>query len=88
MEHKSYDVEEQALPMTGEPIVEYGRCSPNTDAVLSTFNGTNSPDALYAKLKAEADEIFGVKKRYTPEEYFEKLKYMVNGYYDNIQGQN
>ena len=45
-------------------------------------------DACYAKLKAEADEKFGNKELMTVEEYFGKLRYMVNAYYDDIQGQN
>ena len=44
-------------------------------------------DARYAKLKAEADEKFGVKEYMTVEEYFGKLRYIVNAYYDGIQNQ-
>ena len=41
-------------------------------------------DAYYNQLKAEADAKFGVKKRMTVEEYFGKLRYMVNAYYDTL----
>lgn len=46
---------------------------------------TERIDAAYNKLKAEADSLYGVKESYTPEEFFGKLRYVVNGYYDEIQ---
>lgn len=39
-------------------------------------------DACYAKLKAEADEKFGVKELMTVDEYFGKLWYIVKGLYE------
>ena len=44
-------------------------------------------DACYARLKAEADAKFGNKELMTVDEYFGKLWYMVNAYYDGIQNQ-
>lgn len=45
-------------------------------------------DTYYNQLKMEADKEFGVKEFMTVEEYFGKLRYMVNAYYDSIQNQS
>ena len=42
----------------------------------------------YVKYKAEADAIYGKKKRMTVEEYFGKLRYMINRYYESVQSQD
>ncbi len=36
----------------------------------------------------EANQKYGKRKRMTPEEYFGKLKYIVNAYYDSVQSQD
>ena len=94
MKTKKYKISEQSLPEANEPVAAY-------DAKATEVKNTPSPiedplseekpdgfDACYAKLKAEADAKFGVKERMTVDEYFGKLRYMVNAYYENIQNQD
>ncbi|MBP5664228.1 MAG: hypothetical protein J6X16_08165 [Bacteroidales bacterium] len=56
------------------------------DSIVATLGQVESaeegPDSCYDKLKAEADEIFGQKERMPVEEYFGKLRYMVNAHYE------
>lgn len=92
MKTKKYIQKEKPLSKVEEPVVAYGpTVASSNDAVISsmTFESLdekpNGLDACYAQLKAEADALFGVKKRMTVEEYFGKLRYMVNAYYDNLQ---
>ena len=68
-----------------EPMAVY-EVKPKRSVSMSQKNDTSSPenDALYMKLKAEADKIYGKKKRMTVEEYFGKLRYIVNGYYESL----
>ena len=68
-----------------EPMAVY-EVKPKRSVSMSQKNDTISPenDALYMKLKAEADKIYGKKKRMTVEEYFGKLRYIVNGYYESL----
>ena len=68
-----------------EPMAVY-EVKPKRSVIMSQKNDTISPenDALYMKLKAEADKIYGKKKRMTVEEYFGKLRYIVNGYYESL----
>lgn len=42
----------------------------------------------YVKYKAEADAIYGKKKLMTVEEYFGKLGYIVDRYYEDLQSKN
>ena len=70
MKTKRYKSKEKSLPKVEEPVA--------LDDKPEGF------DACYTKLKAEADEKFGVKDRMTVEEYFGKLWYIVEGLYENI----
>jgi len=95
MKAKKYKSKEKPLPRAEEPVAMYGPTAAiSNDAVTSSiaseslFDKPEEFDACYAKLKAEADAIFGVKKRMTVDEYFGKLRYMVNAYYDNVQDQD
>ena len=95
MKTKKYKSKEKPLPEAEEPVASYGSTAANSNDViipnLSSESLGDKPegfDAYYAKLKAEADEKFDNKELMTVEEYFGKLRYMVNAYYDDIQGQN
>ena len=95
MKTKKYKSKEKPLPEAEEPVASYGPTAANSNDViipnLSSESLGDKPegfDTCYAKLKAEADAIFGVKKRMTVDEYFGKLRYMVNAYYDNVQDQD
>jgi len=92
MKTKKYKSKEKPLPKVEEPVVTYGPTVANSnDVVVSSLSSESLDDkpegfdACYAKLKAEADEKFGVKELMTVDEYFGKLRYMVNAYYDNLQ---
>ena len=95
MKTKKYKSKEKPQPEAEEPVASYGPTAANSNDViipnLSSESLGDKPegfDACYAQLKAEADEKFGNKELMTVEEYFGKLRYMVNAYYDDIQGQN
>ena len=95
MKTKKYKINEQSLPEANDPVAAYDakavevKCTPSpTEAPLSEDAKPDGFDACYAKLKAEADAKFGVKERMTVDEYFGKLRYMVNAYYENIQNQD
>jgi len=91
MKTKKYKSKEKPLPKVEEPVTTYGPTVANSNDVaisnLSSESLDDKPegfDACYAKLKAEADEKFGVKEYMTVEEYFGKLWYIVKGLYENI----
>ena len=91
MKTKRYKSKEKPLPKVEEPVTTYGTMVANSnDAVISNLSSESLDDkpegfdACYAKLKAEADEKFGVKDRMTVEEYFGKLWYIVVGLYKGI----
>ena len=93
MKTKKHKSKEKSLPKVEEPVATYGPTAANSNDViipnLSSESLGDKPegfDACYARLKAEADEKFGNKELMTVEEYFGKLRYMVNAYYDDIQG--
>ena len=95
MKTKKYKSKEKPLPKVEEPVATYGPTVANSnDAAISNLSSESLEekpegfDACYAKLKAEADEKFGVKELITVDEYFGKLRYMVNAYYDGIQNQS
>ena len=95
MKTKKYKSKEKPLPEAEEPVASYGPTAANSNDViipnLSSESLGDKPegfDACYAQLKAEADEKFGNKELMIVEEYFGKLRYMVNAYYDDIQGQD
>ena len=95
MNTKKYKSKEKPLPEAEEPIATYGPMAANSNDTIipdpSSESLGDKPegfDACYAQLKAEADEKFGNKELMTVEEYFGKLRYMVNAYYDDIQGQD
>lgn len=92
MKTKKYKSKENSLPQVEEPVATYGSTVANSnDVVISSLSPESlddKPDGFdtyYARLKAEADAKFGVKDCMTVEEYFGKLRYMVNAYYDNLQ---
>ena len=91
MKTKKNKSKEKPLPQVEEPVATYGPTVANSNDVaisnLSSESLDDKPegfDACYAKLKAEADEKFGVKDRMTVEEYFGKLWYIVEGLYKGI----
>ena len=93
MKTKKYKSKEKPLPKAAEPVATYGPTATiSNDTVISNLmpdSFDEKPegfDACYARLKAEADEKFGKKELMTVDEYFGKLRYMVNAYYDDIQG--
>ncbi len=95
MKTKKYKSKEKPLPEAEEPVASYGPTAANSNDVIipnlsseSLGDKSEGFDTCYAKLKAEADEKFGNKELMTVEEYFGKLRYMVNAYYDDVQGQN
>ena len=95
MKTKKYKSKEKHLPKAEEPVVSYSPTAAiSNDTVLSNLTPDafdekpEGVDAYYARLKAEADEKFGKKELMTVDEYFGKLRYMVNAYYDDIQGQD
>lgn len=92
MKTKKNNQKDKLVSKVEEPIATYGTTAANSnDAVISNLaseymdENPKECDALYNQLKAEADALFGVKKRMTVDEYFGKLRYMVNAYYDNVQ---
>ena len=95
MKTKKYKPKEKTLSKAEEPVATYGPTAAiSNDTLLSTLSPDSLDekpegfDACYARLKAEADEMFGTKELMTVDEYFGKLRYMVNAYYDDIQGQD
>ena len=94
MKTKKYKISEQSLPEANDPVAAYDakaakvKCTPSPIKDPLSEEKPHGFDACYAKLKAEADAKFGVKERMTVDEYFGKLRYMVNAYYENIQNQD
>ena len=94
MKTKKYKISEQSLPEANDPAAAYDakaaevKCTPSPIEDPLSEEKLDGFDACYAKLKAEADAKFGVKERMTVDEYFGKLRYMVNAYYENIQNQD
>ena len=89
MKTKKYKSKEKPLPQVEEPAATYGPTVTNSnDVIISNLSSESLDDkpegfdACYAKLKAEADEKFGVKDRMTVEECFGKLWYIVKGLYE------
>lgn len=89
MKTKKYKSKEKPLPQVEEPVTTYGTTVANSnDVVISNLSSESLDDkpegfdACYAKLKAEADEKFGVKELMTVDEYFGKLWYIVKGLYE------
>lgn len=92
MKTKKYTLKDFPLPKAEEPVVTYGYPAQidNDTIVLSPSSESQDeiPEELkarFARWKAEADKIYGKKKRMTVDEYFGKLRYIVNAYYDDIQ---
>ena len=88
MKTKKYNQKEKTLSKVEEPVVSYNpTVASSNEAVISNMTSVSldENDTCYAQLKADADAIYGVKKRMTVDEYFGKLRYMVNAYYDNVQ---
>ena len=95
MKAKKYKFDEQSLPEVNGSVAAYDakaiemECAPSPMGhPLSEEEKPSGFDTCYARLKAEADAKFGVKERMTVDEYFGKLRYMVNTYYENIQNQD
>ena len=92
MKTKKNNQKDKLVSKVEEPMATYGTTAAiSNDVVISNLaseymdENSKECDALYDQLKAEADALFGVKKRMTVDEYFGKLRYMVNAYYDNVQ---
>ena len=88
MKTKKYNQKEKPLSKVEEPVVSYNpTVASSNEAVISNMTSVSldENDTCYTQLKADADAIYGVKKRMTVDEYFGKLRYMVNAYYDNVQ---
>lgn len=95
MKAKKYKFDEQSQPEVNDQVAVYEAKAIDMDYAPSPMGHPlfeeENPDAFdtcYVKLKAEADAKFGVKERMTVDEYFGKLRYMVNTYYENIQNQD
>ena len=89
MKTKKYKSKEKPLPKVEEPVATYGPTVANSnDVVISNLSSESLDDkpeeldACYARLKAEADEKFGVKEYMTVEEYFGKLWYIAERLYE------
>ena len=92
MTKKTYPNKEESTPKVAEPPIPYNASVDQNSCIASTIGQVQSIeeslDSRYDKLKAEADEKFGQKERMSVEEYFGKLRYMVNAYYENLQSQD
>ena len=93
MSTKSYDVQEESTMTVAEPAVAYGRTATMYRTSASRLDISRKDDGKsewlndnYERLLSEADQKYGRKKWMTPEEYFGKLKHIVNAYYDSVQG--
>lgn len=92
MKTKKYTLKDFPPSTAEEPIATYGYPSQiGNDTVVSSLSFESQDEipeelkARFARWKAEADKIYGKKKRMTVDEYFGKLRYIVNAYYDDIQ---
>ena len=98
MKTKTYEIEEESTTMVAEPAVvygttttRYGRSVASRPPLHISSKGNKESEWIannYERLLSEAHQKYGKKERMTPEEYFGKLKYMVNAYYDSVQGQD
>lgn len=92
MKCRKYKTDKQPLPRVEEPPIPYNSSVSQDNSIVSVFGQVKSieegPDSCYDKLKTEADEKFGQKERMSVEEYFGKLRYMVDAHYENIQSQD
>lgn len=92
MVRKKQKTDKQSIPRVEEPPIPYNASVSQDNSIVSSLVQANSleegPNNCYDKLKAEADEKFGQKERMSVEEYFGKLRYMVNAHYENIQSQD
>lgn len=93
MKHKpiTYDTEDQPMPTVAEPTATYGQTAINGNGILSGFNNPDFTqkkplgfDEHYRVLKDKADKVYGKDRRMTPEEYFGKLWYVVEGLYEHV----
>lgn len=75
---KEFTQEEKSDLIAKEPEICY-------EPINRTVDTTED---LYNALKAEADTKFGKKDVMSVEEYFGKLRFMVNGYYEKLQGKD
>ena len=87
---KPYNDEETPQPVASEPATAYGYSTSDSNAILSTFSRkgksakTDRFNELYTKLKEEADEKYGVKELMTTDEFFGKVRHIVNGLYEQL----
>lgn len=88
MTRKKHKTDKQSIPRVEEPPIPYNASVNQDSSIVSTIGQVQSIeesfDSRYDKLKAEADEKFGQKERMSVEEYFGKLRYMVNAHYENM----
>jgi len=90
MNTKSYKVQNDATAAAAEPVADYGRTATMFRSVTSRPDISREDDKKsdwlrdnFERLLSEADRKYGKKKLMTPEEYFGKLKHIVNAYYDS-----
>ncbi len=82
MNNNSYNNDDQQDEILSEPAVAYGnKVTEQTEEKPIWF------DENFERLKAEADVKFGDKEYMSIEEYFGKLRYIVDGLYE-IQSQH
>lgn len=86
---RPYNTDEEPQTMASEPMLQYGCATNAGNRVLSTLcnnskKTTECTSANYEQWKAEADELYGKNKRMTPEEYFDKLWYVVERAYEHV----
>lgn len=91
MVSKKCKIKEIKTPEVGEPSIPYTTVNPN---IVNTIPTSSTPEPLnhvmekykphYDKLKKEADEKYGKKELMTVDEYFDKLWYIVEGFYEHL----
>ena len=88
---KPYNNEETSQSVASEPTTAYSCPTPDNNAILSSLSragksarNTDRFDELYTKLKEEADKKYGVKELMTTDEFFGKVRHIVNGLYEQL----
>lgn len=95
MNRKPYEIQNDATAAVAEPAVPFGSTATMFRTVASRLDLSGEDDKKsdwfnnnFERLMLEANQKYGKRKRMTPEEYFGKLKYIVNAYYDSVQSQD
>lgn len=91
---KPLNTEGQPVPTAAEHVAAYGYSTTFHKSVLASYNNqshaeinTAKMEDYYDQLKTEANNIYGnygKGKTMTPDEYFDKLRYVVEGLYEHV----